>query len=92
VASREATPIDLHAALSAPVKNPQYKGEASIDTRPEIVLLAHLVATDFVTKPSLATLVETYQPSLLGYAASAGPVVATDPASVNADCDNGAAV
>jgi hypothetical protein len=35
----------------------------------------------FVTTPSLATLVETFQPSLLGYAAaSAGAVVATDPA------------
>jgi hypothetical protein len=36
--------------------------------------------TGFVTTPSLATLVETFQPSLLGYAgeAPAGAVVATD--------------
>jgi hypothetical protein len=49
--------------------------------------------TVFVTKPSLAIPVETFQPSPLGYAAaSAGTVVATDPASVNADYDNGLAL
>jgi hypothetical protein len=49
--------------------------------------------TGFVTTPSLATLVETFQPSLLGYAAApAGPVVATDAVSVDTDCDNGAAL
>jgi hypothetical protein len=41
--------------------------------------------------PSLATPVDTFQPSQLGYAAApAGSVVATDPASANADCDYGA--
>jgi hypothetical protein len=45
---------------------------------------------DFVTPPILTTLVETFQPSLLGYAAlPAGPVVATDAVSANADYDNG---
>jgi hypothetical protein len=47
---------------------------------------------DFVTLPILSTLVETFQPSLLEYAAPpAGPVVATDPASADADHDNGRA-
>jgi hypothetical protein len=50
--------------------------------------------TGFVSTPSLATPVETFHPtSLLRYtAALAGSVVATDSASVDADCDNGAAL
>jgi hypothetical protein len=47
---------------------------------------------DFVTPPILATPVETFRPTtLLRYAAAlVGAVVATDPASANADHNNGA--